>query len=65
MGIEKLFEILIKGETIFAALNDGGMPNIPFPTLGGVIFWDNIRECCGWKLHKKSLGKWRSIRKDI
>ena len=29
MGIEKLFEILIKGETIFAALNDGGMPNIP------------------------------------
>lgn len=55
MGIEKLFEILIKGETIFAALNDGGMPNIPFPTLGGVIFWNNIRECCGWKLQRNSF----------
>jgi hypothetical protein len=43
MGIGTIFKILVETGQIFAALNDGGMPNIPMPTMGGVIFWDDIQ----------------------
>ena len=28
------------------------LPNIPMPTMGGVIFWITIAECNGWKLQQ-------------
>lgn len=28
------------------------LPNIPMPTLGGEVFWDNIAEYGGWKLQQ-------------
>ena len=31
------------------------MPNIPFPTLGGLTFWNNIAECNGWKIQQNML----------
>ena len=30
----------------------GTLPNIPFPTLGGKVFWNNIAEKDGWKVQK-------------
>ena len=31
------------------------MPNIPFPTMGGLVFWNNIAECNGWKIQQNML----------
>ncbi|MBQ9418772.1 MAG: SHOCT domain-containing protein, partial [Synergistaceae bacterium] len=31
------------------------MPNIPFPTMGGLIFWNNLAECNGWKLQQNMI----------
>ncbi|MBQ7197173.1 MAG: SHOCT domain-containing protein [Synergistaceae bacterium] len=31
------------------------MPNIPFPTMGGLVFWNNIAECNGWKLQQNMI----------
>ena len=31
------------------------MPNIPFPTMGGLIFWNNIAECNGWKIQQNMI----------
>ncbi len=31
------------------------LPNVPFPTMGGVIFWNNLCENNGWKLQQNSL----------
>ena len=31
------------------------MPNIPFPTMGGLVFWRNIAECNGWKFQQNML----------
>lgn len=31
------------------------VPNIPFPTMGGVIFWNNLCENNGWKLQQNSF----------
>ena len=28
------------------------MPNIPFPTLGGLIFWNNLAEVNGWRVQQ-------------
>jgi len=28
------------------------MPNIPMPTMGGEVFWNNIAESNGWKLQQ-------------
>ena len=30
----------------------GTLPNIPFPTMGGKVFWNNIFEKDGWKVQK-------------
>ncbi len=30
----------------------GTLPNIPFPTLGGKVFWNTIAEQDGWKVQK-------------
>jgi len=37
----------------FRALNHfGALPNVPFPTMGGKVFWNNIFEREGWKVQK-------------
>ncbi len=33
----------------------GNMPNIPFPTLGGYVFWKDIEEVQGWRLQRNSV----------
>lgn len=35
--------------------NEISMPNIPFPTLGGLVFWNNIAECNGWKFQQNMI----------
>ncbi len=55
MAIGTIFKILVETGKIFVALNDGGMPNIPMPTMGGTVFWDNIQECNGWRLQRNTF----------
>ena len=31
------------------------MPNIPFATMGGLVFWNNIAECNGWRLQQNMI----------
>ncbi|MGL5355691.1 MAG: hypothetical protein ACRDAQ_03955 [Cetobacterium sp.] len=31
------------------------MPNIPFPTMGGALFWDNLASCNGWRLQRNTI----------
>ena len=31
------------------------LPNIPFPTMGGHVFWNTYAECNGWKLQQHML----------
>ena len=39
--------------TLVATLKSAGtLPNIPFPTLGGKVFWNDIYVKDGWKLQK-------------
>lgn len=33
----------------------GEMPNIEFPTMGGLLFWDTLAEVAGYKLQKNKL----------
>ena len=37
--------------------SDLSMPNIPFPTLGGLVFWNNIAECNGWKFQQNMISQ--------
>lgn len=39
--------------------------NIPFPTMGGKVFWENLEECGGYVLQKNSiLGNCRILNED-
>ena len=31
------------------------LPNIPFPTMGGIIFWTDIAEYGGWRLQQNMI----------
>jgi hypothetical protein len=31
------------------------MPNIPFPTMGGEVFWNNIAKYNGWNLQQNMI----------
>lgn len=31
------------------------MPNVPFPTLGGMFFWITIAESNGWRLQQNTI----------
>ena len=35
--------------------SESSMPNIPFPTMGGLVFWRNIAEFNGWKFQQNML----------
>lgn len=37
------------------ALKGLSMPNIPFPTLGGHVFWNDLANVKGWKLQKNMI----------
>ncbi len=36
-------------------LNGISMPNIPFPTMGGHVFWDDLAKVKGWRLQKNMV----------
>ena len=40
------------------------MPNIPMPTMGGEVFWNNIAECNGWKLQQNMFTQHARILDD-
>ncbi len=33
------------------------LPNIPFPTMGGQVFWDTLAEYKGWRLQQNEITK--------
>lgn len=33
----------------------GTLPNVPFPTLGGKVFWNTLAEKDGWKVQKNMI----------
>lgn len=35
--------------------SESSMPNIPFPTMGGLLFWRNIAEFNGWKFQQNMI----------
>jgi hypothetical protein len=39
-----------------------GFPNIPMPTFGGVLFWDDVAEIKGWRMQENIFtGHWRLL----
>lgn len=55
--LTELFGELAQNENVFNDLLDIlnaeiALPNIPMPTMGGVIFWITLAECNGWKLQQ-------------
>lgn len=55
--LTELFGELAQNENVFNGLLDIlnaeiALPNIPMPTMGGVIFWITLAECNGWKLQQ-------------
>lgn len=60
-----IFNQLVMTGRIISALNGGAMPNIPFPTLGGKMMWDDIHECSGWRIQRNSFtGHYRILNPD-
>ena len=35
--------------------SESSLPNIPFPTMGGLVFWRNIAEFNGWKFQQNMI----------
>lgn len=55
MGEEELVNLFVeavKSGEIVNLLRNASMPNIPFPTMGGNVFWNELAECNGWRLQK-------------
>ena len=52
--MEKIFLQLI-AQGLIEKVRSGDLPNIPFPTLGGHIVWDNVVSSSGWKLQRNSI----------
>lgn len=36
-------------------LNDLSLPNINFPTMGGIFFWNNLAKYNGWRIQQNTL----------
>ena len=51
----KLFTALVESGKMEEMLKNSPMPNIPMPTMGGEVFWDNLRVCNGWKLQRNTV----------
>ena len=50
-----LFIVAVKSEKIVDLLRNSSMPNVPFPTMGGKVFWNELAECKGWRLQKNMI----------
>ena len=55
--INGFVEFIKNGPDIVDKLNelDLSFPNIPFPTMGGKVFWLTLKEVNGWKLQRNSF----------
>ena len=51
MNLADLFIELVTSGNI----NNISMPNIPFPTMGGKVFWNELAACKGWRLQKNMI----------
>lgn len=45
----------ISGDLLRIIESESTLPNIPFPTMGGVLFWRNIVEFNGWKFQQNMI----------
>ena len=45
----------ISNDLIQIIESETSMPNIPFPTMGGLVFWRNIAEFNGWKFQQNMI----------
>lgn len=59
-GYEKVLKVLsennMQSANLLKVLNSElSLPNIPTPTMGGEVFWNNIAECNGWKLQQNMI----------
>ena len=57
---EEILEVFSLGNEISDELlqiieSETSMPNIPFPTMGGLVFWRNIAEFNGWKFQQNMI----------
>lgn len=52
-------KLLAKALTLIAAdpslIRKLSMPNINFPTMGGILFWNDIARCNGWRMQQNTL----------
>ena len=53
--IIEIFESLVQSGKIESFLSNVALPNIPFPTMGGRVFWNNISSCNGWRLQRNGM----------
>ena len=54
-GIAKIFVDLVVSGVLADAFSSGVMPNVPFPTMGGEVFWDNLASVKGWRLQRNCV----------
>ena len=47
-AVEKISEVLEQ---------EISLPNIPFPTMGGKVFWDTLAQYNGWRLQQNEITK--------
>lgn len=53
MDYGEVLNLLSQSTEMLDVLNkELAMPNIPFPTMGGEVFWVNLAEANGWKLQQ-------------
>ena len=52
-------KIIIKALAVIAsnpsALNNFSLPNINFPTMGGLLFWNDLANVNGWRMQQNTL----------
>ena len=58
----EVLEILSENPTLCQSLlsildEELSLPNIPFPTMGGKVFWITLAESNGWKLQQNMITK--------
>ena len=51
-ALVELFKTLAETSDL---LKDLSMPNIPFPTLGGHVFWTELANVKGWRLQRNDI----------
>ena len=45
----------VKSGDIVDLLRRASLPNIPAPTMGGQVFWNDLAECNNWRLQKNMI----------